>query len=1127
LICACGQTLQSGIAVLNPVFFPDEREEYEDIALGATRFARCPQCGKPNEHLEVCAALMFRPGKAIFIQMPAAVDERIAKKTLDSMLDWLGDDWTIEVTDDSGRFRTMALSAVLGLIDHPPLNDLRPSGARDLSYHSALVTVTRPGLLRLRPGGSGLSDSDALEMLVEARQAQIATSFTEAFANADVAVLEPVGKVAELFPAACFDTDCLALLHAVIEERASEGSDVTALRAAEAAAARNAGGLRLPGLDLARGLARLMVSGVALQQTPELWASLLDAEEVYQAIGNEAPPHDEDELRRAFAIAEALGHGDAVAKLFIERIRLPEDGLDTYIDAIFAVVEDWGVDDETVGLTLSRFTRVGELRVAFRRAEEVIRRLIDDRPVAAVIVLLEMSARLKNEGESERALALLDQADAWFTSDALPKRAVSHLLNERGNALRELHRYEEALRAYRSAIDIHAGDVNDADVRAALVNEARTLRDIGRLQASLDALTTVLPHTSGRERFECLFAMIITYDRLGDWAAAQPLIDEGMELVRSAPVDDQILRFFMAASINARLLGVPEQISLEELYEAVQASDQVSARQKLLTLGAAVIHSLRVAQSDDRRKLQRNAVEIARGLKLPELVRTDPQLAATWATVARLAGDEPLALAIVEAVLATDTSPVIAMHAACLGAQIACERDDWGESARLVGRAAQEAAFIAGAGSEGTESLSITETLEEVRRLGIVAAGAPAEPRYETLVSQLADIQCSLLLSLRLGAFVAREGDRSPSGATLQVLQWLDAGDVQVPLLTSVTAGVGSSRRGLPLTTALAQGLGARVAGRVTRSPVFAEDDVVAAVAPYAVFRKALVHSVASLGVDRALPLTVVPSAPLVGIPLHHALEDFDVAYAPSLAVAVMLSGKSAGAADGAMSIAEVRCSCFQDGDAIVAALVAGGEALRVLCERYHAASYRCVDGTDATRAAVAGLLTESDAIKLSCHGVTNSSAGRFALVLSDGSQLPPPLAEIATRDDLADRYLFDWSDVASGKSRCRLVVSSACTSGSGLATNGGEQVGLARAYLASGVLSFVAPLWPVAAEPAQELANAFIEKWLSSPDLPLATVLHRTRDALPHLPPRVRDAFVLHGHAGPLFPNAKGGVAI
>jgi CHAT domain-containing protein len=136
---------------------------------------------------------------------------------------------------------------------------------------------------------------------------------------------------------------------------------------------------------------------------------------------------------------------------------------------------------------------------------------------------------------------------------------------------------------------------------------------------------------------------------------------------------------------------------------------------------------------------------------------------------------------------------------------------------------------------------------------------------------------------------------------------------------------------------------------------------------------------------------------------------------------------------------------------------------------------------------------------------------------------MPPALVDVLDRPEFASRYLFNWSDVAGSGSVCRAVLSSACTSGSTGTTLGGEQIGLARSYLRSGVLAFVAPLWPVAAGPGQLVVNELVDRCLEEPDVALATQLHRTRTALSgSVPPRVRDAFVLHGYAGPVNPRSE-----
>jgi tetratricopeptide (TPR) repeat protein len=1116
LLCQCGAALESGIALLTPVGYPDERERYEDVALAAAPFARCPQCGEPNEHLELGAVLIFHPGGQVFIQLPPSADDAIVAETRKLASDGLGADWAIEITRDPAAFRKAAIGAVLNLIEQERFIELAPARGRDYAYHSALVTATRPGLLRVESAPDGISEGEIAEMLEEARRLQVAQSFAEAFAEADVALFDPAAEVAELFPPECFEAGTIAALHSWVESEAGEGVDVAAPRAALVAAAVHAGVARPGGLELARDLVRLALSGTVFRQSPETWGALLNAGEIYRAIGIEASPSDPRELERAFEIATALGHGDEVAAMALERGHiesLEEDRLGDYLDAVLEIGEERGFEDATIGESLSPLARMRDLDAAVRATLLIVDRFVDERPLLVVPVVRVMAARLKNEGQGERSLALLDAVEPRLPLDALPAETRSTLINERGNALRELQRYEPALEAYRLAISIHPGDVEDADLQVALINEARTLRDLGLLQRSLDAFAEILPHTSGWQRFECLFGMVVTHQRAGDFLAAQSLIEEASEFAGSMPANDQIARFARAASFNGHYLGLGETVTALELYEAVENSDEVTARERFLALGAASLYALQTTSDDE---LRASTLEIARGLNPPALADGDPEMALAWLAVARLAGDEPLALRTVDALLANDPLPLIAMRAACIGADVSCGNDAWDDAARFIERAIEAAVSIAGTGSRGTSSLGVGETIGEVRRLGVTLSRAPAEPTYDALASKIADVQCSLLLALRLGeGGTAWEPEAAAGG---QVLQWLDAGDAQVPVLTRTASGERECRRGSPLSTALAHGVGARVAGRVARSPALADDDLVDGVPAYRTFRAALAEVTGSLAIDPSQPLTVVPSASLLGIPLHHALPDLAIAYSPSFGVAATLSRRAAASPPSATAVAEVSCACFNDGRAIVEALEAGGEALADLCESRPGVGYHRIEKTRATAEATRRLLADADIVKLSCHGVAEATAGRFALVLSDGSQLPPPIADIGLREDLAARYLFDWGDLAAEAGRCRLVVSSACTSGSGLATGGGEQIGLARAFLASGVLSFVAPLWPVAAAPAQELTNTFIDACLTAPDRPLGETLRETRARLTHLPRRVLDAFVLHGHAGTVF---------
>jgi hypothetical protein len=389
------------------------------------------------------------------------------------------------------------------------------------------------------------------------------------------------------------------------------------------------------------------------------------------------------------------------------------------------------------------------------------------------------------------------------------------------------------------------------------------------------------------------------------------------------------------------------------------------------------------------------------------------------------------------------------------------------------------------------------------------------------MLSAVADLGSSLQLSVT----IAREhllsgGDlRAPAGSTMQVLQWLDGGDAQLPLLVIAGERGAQVRRGNPLPTEHVEGLGARVAARVARTTAMDPRDVLEGIPRFSAFRDGLTAALAGLPIDPAGPLTVVPSGRMAGIPIHAALGNHDVAYCPCVAVAVALAHRGAASSRQQDAIGEVRCWCHGEEDELIAALLEGGEALRAICAR-RGAPYRLAAQTDATREGVATLVDASTWVKLSCHGVEKPS---FALVLSDGRHAPPSLNEVLERPETGARYLFDWNEVAGTRSRCRAVISSACTSGNVGATHGGEQTGLARAFLMSGALAFVAPLWPVAGGPGQDVVNDLLDRCLAEPEVPLATQLARTRRALRDaVPPRVVDAFVLHGHAGPINPKEE-----
>jgi hypothetical protein len=195
-----------------------------------------------------------------------------------------------------------------------------------------------------------------------------------------------------------------------------------------------------------------------------------------------------------------------------------------------------------------------------------------------------------------------------------------------------------------------------------------------------------------------------------------------------------------------------------------------------------------------------------------------------------------------------------------------------------------------------------------------------------------------------------------------------------------------------------------------------------------------------------------------------------------------------------------------------------GSESLKGLCSDL-GLKYQSLIGKRATKENVQNLIQMPSWLKLSCHGKVDIELGKFAFVLSDGSQDPPALGDLLYREDLASRYLYQWDEISGVEGgSCRLIFSTACSTGSSSTTYGGEQLGMARSFFRSNALSYVGPLWPVGGRGAQEFINTLIQYCLSKPEIPLMNHIADVRKALSgKVPPYINYAFVLHGYFGPL----------
>jgi hypothetical protein len=502
-----------------------------------------------------------------------------------------------------------------------------------------------------------------------------------------------------------------------------------------------------------------------------------------------------------------------------------------------------------------------------------------------------------------------------------------------------------------------------------------------------------------------------------------------------------------------------------------------------------------------------------------KVVHTDPQFSYIWSVALYRTGEEEKVIDVLQVLIEDGKDALISMGAACLLAQAYAARGDWESVQNNVGFANDKMIGLVQAASRDT-ALSITDTMTRVRDLALILAQAPPSPQTTQIAAIAADLQSSLCLSIDLAAGHLpsihdaswKLWDQMPAG--FQFLQFLDAGDWQIPIFGTVLPdGKVRFRRLVPLSSDTLDEVTRRIAGRVSRLSSREWVDPLPDVKGYSPLAETMHQELSAAGLNPRSTLLVAPSPAGLGFPLHHVFADQPIAYVPSISIGVALANLKS--LSNPQLIGEVLSWRFGENPSLVKALKTGADVLAAVCAERNVA-YEVLPGTDATEANVVELLTRAQWLKMSCHGLEDRVTGRFAFLLSDGNQDPPRLEDIINRPRLADRYLYKWEEIAAAASRCMVVFSTACATGSSSATIGGEQVGLGRSFLACGARAFLAPLWPVPGEAAQTFVNTLIKLCIDQPHQDLAIQLQRTRDLLvDRVPPWVAYAFVIHGFIG------------
>jgi CHAT domain-containing protein len=253
--------------------------------------------------------------------------------------------------------------------------------------------------------------------------------------------------------------------------------------------------------------------------------------------------------------------------------------------------------------------------------------------------------------------------------------------------------------------------------------------------------------------------------------------------------------------------------------------------------------------------------------------------------------------------------------------------------------------------------------------------------------------------------------------------------------------------------------------------------------------------------------LTIVPYGPLHTLPFHalydgshFLIEDFQINYLPASNLLLHFSNYKRGKRHNAVNASS------DTRTPLVFGYSGNGHLPRCIDEAEKLTSLlrgRCYLEKEATIAHLIEQAPGSTIIHIATHGHARLDAPNFSSVLLADGQL-----------NAIDAFSLDLQG-------CELVTLSGCETGLSLSGGGDEQLGLGRAFLASGARSLVISLWPVEDRSTNELMQMFYQRLLSGENKMQALraaqcrLLHSDSPALSH--PYFWAAFRLIGDPTPI----------
>ena len=687
-------------------------------------------------------------------------------------------------------------------------------------------------------------------------------------------------------------------------------------------------------------------------------------------------------------------------------------------------------------------------------------------------LLNEIANTRRYSADYRGALAIYDEILACLSSD-LTDRDFRVVARNRAIVLRELHRYSEALAAFRS---LRAAAL-DNELISLIVSEAICLRTMGEGLSASRLLRDHAHLIEGRSVGE-----VSEFVRL----LAQVHLDEGRDQEAAHLADylekqKDTLAQLVAQRVRLRLAANSGKIDEVTAWAAVQ--DLLKAFELAQELHG--IPSALLATAEDLDFVLRKAGELDAA---EQFVRT---LLETGISMATPQGWILHILALRHAARRRDLDTVFddtigGMKALCaaldslsseadLPALLAPHQDVLEElvawALRLVEHDTPDVSLLARAAGDLRAAPVLTVRL--LRRAGLEAGVLRPEAEATRIAELLFNKKCVAVQAIEAEGKVAL-------------------------LLTRATGskGVVTEVRRLPITIHDAAVVGAGLPPRLRRVMADAERIHIANLDPWPSLASALCEALSELPTDQMLAI----SPGLVGsLAFSLALGgERPVCFVPSLGALTALRAERLARPGGLawrpksmLDFAVWFATERKEEASSLAKAPAHGAAIAA----QYGLSHRALGGREGTAESLMAALEDTDVARIACHGRILAEQEAIDLIVAAEGRLPPSNLSKLLEAGRAP-HILGWRRIAALRRAPSVVFSSACDSGATIHDPGGERLGLERAFFAAGSVAYVAPQWPVPTIAIQDLIDKVVVRWLADTSAPLAQVIYDERVA-------------------------------